>query len=495
MSSKRRIGKSHLNSAPSSAGRVLRSPTAEAAESERLALEFPQQREELLVQAAGEWVAAGEHVRALELYDDLLAGEPAERSLIEAFRVSALWDAGRVGEAREAAAALRAQHLRDGGAWNVVAEMYETAGELTDAAEWFTVAVTRLMGPAAPPTVEAVEQLPYEYDIETLVIGRHRVRRRLGAPHDALDGLADQLHEHRNRWQGEVTPLDRLHDPPLERELLHEQIEALRARNQELSDEVAARRAGLARPQLMCALYWPETEFGQLLARWPSLVDVYGDDHAAHRRQVERTLRRLSDQGGTHLAVAPGTVSGLEDFAREEGVAPDESEVRAAPGTLRRVVPASLPPRHCSWEDRDRRREHSGVGRRPEGHLRDAVNGSAELSEAAPYTDALPDRVATRIFRAYNLLYAEGVAMKTMSYSESRAKYAEVLNAVTDDREEIVITRAGHEPVVIVSLEDYESLKETAYLLRSPANARRLLASIEELESGGGTVRELADPE
>ncbi len=85
--------------------------------------------------------------------------------------------------------------------------------------------------------------------------------------------------------------------------------------------------------------------------------------------------------------------------------------------------------------------------------------------------------------------------MKTMTYSESRARYAEVLNAVTDDREEIVITRAGHEPVVIVSLEDYESLKETAYLLRSPANARRLLASIEELENGGGTVREPADPE
>ncbi|WP_327133411.1 type II toxin-antitoxin system prevent-host-death family antitoxin [Streptomyces sp. NBC_01343] len=85
--------------------------------------------------------------------------------------------------------------------------------------------------------------------------------------------------------------------------------------------------------------------------------------------------------------------------------------------------------------------------------------------------------------------------MKTMTYSESRARYAEVLNAVTDDREEIVITRAGREPVVIVSLEDYESLKETAYLLRSPGNARRLLASIEELENGGGNVRELTDSE
>lgn len=76
--------------------------------------------------------------------------------------------------------------------------------------------------------------------------------------------------------------------------------------------------------------------------------------------------------------------------------------------------------------------------------------------------------------------------MKTMSYSESRKNYASVLDAVVDDREEIVITRAGHEPVVIVSLEDYESLKETAYLLQNPANARRLLSAIERLEAGGG---------
>nr|WP_261575718.1 type II toxin-antitoxin system prevent-host-death family antitoxin [Frankia gtarii] len=80
-----------------------------------------------------------------------------------------------------------------------------------------------------------------------------------------------------------------------------------------------------------------------------------------------------------------------------------------------------------------------------------------------------------------------------MTYSESRARYAEVLSAVTDDREEIIITRAGHEPVVIVSLEDYQSLKETAYLLRSPENARRLLTAIDRLESGGGVVRDLAE--
>lgn len=81
--------------------------------------------------------------------------------------------------------------------------------------------------------------------------------------------------------------------------------------------------------------------------------------------------------------------------------------------------------------------------------------------------------------------------MKTMSYTESRARYAEVLDSVVNDREEVVITRAGHEPVVIVSLEDYESLRETAYLMRSPANARRLLDAMERLESGQGERHEL----
>jgi antitoxin YefM len=49
--------------------------------------------------------------------------------------------------------------------------------------------------------------------------------------------------------------------------------------------------------------------------------------------------------------------------------------------------------------------------------------------------------------------------MRTVSYSESRAHYAETLDSVINDREEVVITRAGHESVVIVPLDDYESLK------------------------------------
>ena len=81
--------------------------------------------------------------------------------------------------------------------------------------------------------------------------------------------------------------------------------------------------------------------------------------------------------------------------------------------------------------------------------------------------------------------------MKTLSYTESSARYAEVLDGVVNDREEVVITRAGHEPVVIVSLADYESLRETAYLMRSPANARRLLDSMQRLEAGRGIAHEV----
>lgn len=83
--------------------------------------------------------------------------------------------------------------------------------------------------------------------------------------------------------------------------------------------------------------------------------------------------------------------------------------------------------------------------------------------------------------------------MKTLTYSQSRAHYKETLDAVTDDREEVIITRPGKEDVVIVSRADYESLRETAYLLRSPANARRILDSIGRLESGHGIERDLLE--
>jgi len=67
------------------------------------------------------------------------------------------------------------------------------------------------------------------------------------------------------------------------------------------------------------------------------------------------------------------------------------------------------------------------------------------------------------------------------------------MEKVCEDHSPIIITRRNENSVVMISLEDYQALEETAYLLRSPKNARRLLESIAELESGGGVERELSE--
>jgi antitoxin YefM len=74
--------------------------------------------------------------------------------------------------------------------------------------------------------------------------------------------------------------------------------------------------------------------------------------------------------------------------------------------------------------------------------------------------------------------------VRTMTLVESLANFTETLDSVANDREEVLVTRDGHEPVVIVALADYESLKETVYLLGNPQNARRLISAIQHLESG-----------
>jgi antitoxin YefM len=88
-------------------------------------------------------------------------------------------------------------------------------------------------------------------------------------------------------------------------------------------------------------------------------------------------------------------------------------------------------------------------------------------------------------------MYNEG--MKTVSYSEARQDLANTMDAVCDDHAPVIITRQKARPVVMMSLEDYNSMEETAYLMRSPANHKRLLESIAELEKGRGRVRKLIE--
>lgn len=84
--------------------------------------------------------------------------------------------------------------------------------------------------------------------------------------------------------------------------------------------------------------------------------------------------------------------------------------------------------------------------------------------------------------------------MRTMNFTQLRQNLAAALDSVTNDAEEVVVTRSGHEPVVIVPLAEYESMKETDYLLRNPGNAAALRRSIAELEQGDVHERTLIDP-
>jgi antitoxin YefM len=83
--------------------------------------------------------------------------------------------------------------------------------------------------------------------------------------------------------------------------------------------------------------------------------------------------------------------------------------------------------------------------------------------------------------------------MDAITYSAARANLAKTMDRVCNDHEPIIVTRNGEQSVVMLSLEDYKALEETAYLLRSPANAKRLLASIGELAAGQGVERALAE--
>ena len=79
--------------------------------------------------------------------------------------------------------------------------------------------------------------------------------------------------------------------------------------------------------------------------------------------------------------------------------------------------------------------------------------------------------------------------MRVMTDTAVRENLANTMDAVCDEHDPEVITRNRDQAVVLISLEDYEALEETAYLLRSPANARRLLGSIANAKKGKEVIK------
>ena len=83
--------------------------------------------------------------------------------------------------------------------------------------------------------------------------------------------------------------------------------------------------------------------------------------------------------------------------------------------------------------------------------------------------------------------------MDAITYTTARAHLAHTMDRVCEDHEPLIITRNGQQSVVMMSLEDFKALEETAYLLRAPKNAKRLLEAVANLEGGRGKSRRLAE--
>jgi antitoxin YefM len=81
--------------------------------------------------------------------------------------------------------------------------------------------------------------------------------------------------------------------------------------------------------------------------------------------------------------------------------------------------------------------------------------------------------------------------MKAMTYTAARENLADTMQRVCEDHAPVVITRRRDQAVVMMALDDYEALEETAYLLRSPRNARRLREAVDQLRQGKGIERRL----
>lgn len=81
--------------------------------------------------------------------------------------------------------------------------------------------------------------------------------------------------------------------------------------------------------------------------------------------------------------------------------------------------------------------------------------------------------------------------MDVMTYTEARSRLKDVMDRAIHDNQEIVVTRKKSEAVVVVSLDAWNSIQETMYLLSSPRNAERLRGAIAELDAGKAHERDL----
>lgn len=277
-----------------------------ATECEEWARENPDDPEaaDALLDAADMWAAAGDHERALALYQEVQSGDWGRFGVAGVCIAGELFAVGREGEARamvtELRLALDAAAQPEGDAYAAMADLLAERGEVEEALRWCEAGIARYCPHYRPDTASGDG---YDAASAHLMSSRRMLREQLDLPADELDRAVDAAGE----------------------------------RTLRLLDKFAA--AVKDRPRRPASgafsLYWSEPDFGTVRTRWPTMAADYGENYRAYCLRVESTARALSEQGNAPVLLVRDSLADYQRYAQRTGRDPGDPVTREEYGRWR----------------------------------------------------------------------------------------------------------------------------------------------------------------
>ncbi|MCE7006417.1 SEC-C domain-containing protein [Kibdelosporangium philippinense] len=257
-----------------------------AAELEAELEHYPDERGQILVEAAEAWHQAGDHDRAIALLTQAIAlgGEDGGNARVELVEV--LFDLDQIEQAQAQLDELRHQRPSSPTPYHLAAELLEDRGQHQQALTWFNMAVARLTEQEMADRDTEFGFLSYANNI---VAGRRRVRHALGIPPDELDESVQALSE-------QAEDLARALTPPAPREVR--------------------------------VLFWPRNEIPRAHEAWPRLVEHAEADTIIAEREAAN--RELSEAGIARITMVPLTTAKLLEFTTRTESDPTDEDTRLA---------------------------------------------------------------------------------------------------------------------------------------------------------------------
>lgn len=251
--------------------------------------EYPDERGEILTEAAEYWHQAGEHHRAIELLTEAVSLGGEDGGIARVTLADVLFDLGRADGARDQLDALQRDRPPSPAPYHLAAELLEERAEYQEALTCFNMAISRLTEQEMADRHTEIGMFSYANQI---LVGRRRVRRALGVPPDELDESIPELDRDPFGGTGDFA-----------------------------GDSAPA-------PREMRVLFWPCEEIPLAHERWPQLVEH--TDIGAIFRDRELANRDLSEGGVARITMVPLTVAKLTEFAIRTGGDPADENTRLA---------------------------------------------------------------------------------------------------------------------------------------------------------------------